>query len=345
MWLEVCPQQALSVSTLLSFLFVVSLYIWRRSTLHDRDDPTVIKQRLFSVVSVCLIAPIVMLQFAREDTAAKHGPPFSTWIGFSTRGLFYSATLPLLLTASLFLGPMYLHFLHYPSLSLLAAHARSYLSSLSSERVLLIKARNLVLAPVCEEFIFRGCVISLLLAASLPYSACLLLSPLLFGLSHLHHLVGLMRAKGMPVPQAVAAVSFQLVHTTLFGTFAAYVYLCTGSVVACMLCHAFCNLMEFPDLGWIGDTRHTAHKRRLSVAVVFVAGMLLFGFGLRGVMERSEYDNWMDEVRAVLQTQELMGGGDVTAGVQSATASADDESLLLLAEGVNGMLANSSATR
>ena len=343
MWLEVSPQQALSVSTLLSFLFVVSLYIWRRSTLHDRDDPTVIKQRLFSVISVCLIAPITMLHFAREDTPAKHGPPFTTWIGFSTRGLLYSATLPLLLTASLFLGPMYLHFLHHPSLSLLLAHAGSFLSSLSSERSLLIKLRNLLLAPVCEEFIFRACVISLLLAADLPYSALLLLSPLLFGLSHLHHLVGLMRSKGFSVPQAVAAVGFQLLHTTLFGTYAAYVYLSTGSVVACMLCHAFCNWMEFPDLGWIGNVYHPAYKRRVSVALVFVVGMLLFGYNLRSVMERSEYENWMDDVRVVLQAQQLAGSSEGTGVVQSVSGSADEG--LLLVEGVNGVLANITSTR
>ena len=341
MWLEVSPQQALSVSMLLSFLFVVSLYIWRRSTLHDRDDPTVIKQRLFSVVSVCLIAPIIMLQFARGDTPAKHGPPFTTWIGFTTHGLFYSATLPLLLTASLFLGPMYLHFLHYPSLSLLLAHASSFLSSLSSERSLLIKLRNLVVAPVCEEFIFRGCVISLLLAANLPYSALLLLSPLLFGLSHLHHLVGLMRSKGFPVPQAVATVAFQLLHTTLFGIYAAYVYLSTGSVVACILCHAFCNWMEFPDLGWTGNPHHPAYKQRLSVAIVFIVGMIVFGCSLRSVMERGEYGNWMDEVRAVLQRQELEGSSVLT-GVQSVSASADEG--LLLVEGVNGQQLSNSTT-
>ena len=340
MWLEVSPQQALSISTLLSFLFVISLYIWRRSTLHDRDDPTVIKQRLFSVISVCLIAPIVILQFAREDTPAKHGPPFTTWIGFTTRGLFYSATLPLLLTASLFLGPMYLHFLHYPSLSLLLAHAGSFLSSLSSERAFLIKVRNLVLAPVCEEFIFRGCVISLLLAANLPYSALLLLSPLLFGLSHLHHLVGMMRSKGVPLPQAVAAVSFQLLHTTLFGTFAAYVYLSTGSVVACILCHAFCNWMEFPDLGWMGNPHHPAYKRRVSVAIVFIVGMVVFGCSLRSVMERGEYSNWMDEVRAVLQRQEVVGGSDMTGGGQSMSGGANE--VLLLVEGIG--LANSTST-
>ena len=341
MWLEVSPQEALSVSALLSFLFVVSLYIWRRSTLHDRDDPTVIKQRLFSVISVCLIAPIVMLHFAREDTPAKQGPPFTTWIGFTTRGLFYSATLPLVLTASLFLGPMYLHFLQYPSLSLLLSQASTLVYSLSSERLFLIKVRNLLLAPVCEEFIFRGCVISLLLAANLPYTALLLLSPLLFGLAHLHHLVGLMRSKGVPAAQAVAAVGFQLLHTTLFGTFAAYVYLSTGSVVACMLCHAFCNWMEFPDLGWIGNPHHPAHKRRLSVALVFIAGMLLFGCSLRSVMERGEYNNWMDDVRAVLQKHESIGGSELTGGVQSVSASAAEG--LLMVEGVNG--ANNNSTR
>ena len=310
MWLEIGAWEALGVSGLLSFLFVLSLYLWRRATLHDRDDPTVIKQRLFSVVSVSIIAPILMLQFARVDTAEKRGPPFTTWIGFPTRGLAYASTVPLLLTASLFLGPMYLHLLHYPSPTLQLQHLSSVLHSLtSSERHLLMTLRNLVFAPLCEEFIFRVCTCSLLAAAGYSTTSTLLLSPLLFGLSHLHHLIGLVRTKGFTLRQATLAVTFQLFHTALFGAFAAYTFLSTGSFIACALSHAFCNLMEFPDLGWMFNSYHVAYGRRVSVGVVFVLGMLLFAVALKPAMEFEGYHNWLPEVRRVAQEAATGTGG------------------------------------
>ena len=319
MWLEIGAWQALGVSALLSFLFVLSLYLWRHATLHDRDDPTVIKQRLFSVVSVCIIAPVVMLQFARVDTPEKHGPPFTTWIGFPTRGLDYAATVPLLLTASLFLGPMYLHLLHYPSPTLQLQHLSALLHSLySSERHRLMTLRNLVFAPLAEEFIFRTCTCSLLAAAGYSITATLLLSPLLFALSHLHHLIGLVRTKGFTLRQAVLAVTFQLFHTALFGAFAAHVYLSTGSFVACALSHAFCNMMEFPDLGWLFNSYHAAYGRRLSVGLAFVLGMALFALAMRPAMELEGYHNWLPEVRRMAQEAAMNAGGGGREGVLAA---------------------------
>ena len=242
--------------------------------------------------------------------------------------------MPLLLTASLFLGPMYLHALRYPSLSLQRSHASSLLHALSSsERALLMTLRNLVFAPLCEEFIFRTCTCSMLAAAGFSTASTLLLSPLLFGLSHLHHLIGLVRAKGFSVRQAAIAVGFQLFHTALFGAFAAYVYLSTGSFLACALSHAFCNLMEFPDLGWMFNVYHAAYSRRLSIAIVFLIGIAVFATALKPAMELDGYHNWLPEVRRMAQQETL---GPTARGADLAAAASEDvkAALVGLAEGI-----------
>lgn len=50
-----------------------------------------------------------------------------------------------------------------------------------------ITVRALLIAPICEEIVFRKFVIDSLKADGYSYSMLVYFSPLLFGLSHLHH--------------------------------------------------------------------------------------------------------------------------------------------------------------
>jgi prenyl protein peptidase len=73
------------------------------------------------------------------------------------------------------------------------------------------------------------------------------LTPLYFGIAHLHHLYEF-RITHSEVPLLVAVLRslFQFTYTSLFGFFAAFVYLRTGNVYTCMLAHTFCNWMGLP---------------------------------------------------------------------------------------------------
>jgi hypothetical protein len=73
----------------------------------------------------------------------------------------------------------------------------------------------------------------------------------IFGAAHLHHLIMLVRARGYTLKQGLLAVGFQLTYTTLFGAYASFVFMRTGSLPAVVLCHTFCNVMGFPDLSWL----------------------------------------------------------------------------------------------
>ncbi len=43
---------------------------------------------------------------------------------------------------------------------------------------------------------------------------------------------------------------FQLSYTTLFGSFASYLFLRTGSILPPITAHIFCNIMGLPQLGY-----------------------------------------------------------------------------------------------
>jgi len=68
-------------------------------------------------------------------------------------------------------------------------------------------------------------------------------------------------------------VAFQMFYTTLFGGYAAFIFMRTGHLASAIVCHAFCNMMGFPDLSWLED-----RKRRVSVGGAYLAGIVVFSF-------------------------------------------------------------------
>jgi len=111
----------------------------------------------------------------------------------------------------------------------------------------LLTWRNLVVAPLSEEFVFRGCMAPLLLMKGFSRRTTILITPLFFGAAHLHHLYELVMFQHAPLHTAVIAVSVQFVYTSVFGAYETYLLLQTHSLAAPMLVHAFCNWMGVPN--------------------------------------------------------------------------------------------------
>ncbi len=155
-------------------------------------------------------------------------------LGLRTPGLLPAAILPLALTAVLFAGP----------LLQLAADRRRWQPRLALPLPVLL--RNLVVAPLVEEFVFRSCMLSYLLACGISPAAAVAFSPLLFAASHLHHLYDLTRFQGHSLHSALAAVAFQFSFTALFGWLAAWLFVRSRHLAGVALPHAFCNLMGPP---------------------------------------------------------------------------------------------------
>ena len=88
-------------------------------------------------------------------------------------------------------------------------------------------------------------------------------TPLIFGLAHLHHLVEFITSRtpdGRRWPplgiiiNGVLRSTFQFAYTSLFGFFAAFVFLRTGNLLVCIIAHSFCNRMGVPRLwGRVGQ--------------------------------------------------------------------------------------------
>jgi membrane protease YdiL (CAAX protease family) len=119
--------------------------------------------------------------------------------------------------------------------------------------------RNVYVAPVAEEFVFRGCVVPLLteVGGVAPRHA-VWLAPLLFSVAHAHHVVHLRRQRGLRT--AVAMVAFQFAYTYVFGVFSASLFVRTRRLAAPTVAHMICNAFGFPELGELWAEPDTARR-------------------------------------------------------------------------------------
>lgn len=128
---------------------------------------------------------------------------------------------------------------------------------------------------------------------SLPRT--ILISPLFFGLAHLHHLKRHIVDERMPVMLACAQTAIQFSYTTLFGMYTTFVFVRTAQIAAAVACHTFCNYMGLPDLSfaWPPSSRcldwlsardrvaaATLHRRRHWLFLAYVVGIGLFAAAL-----------------------------------------------------------------
>jgi prenyl protein peptidase len=107
--------------------------------------------------------------------------------------------------------------------------------------------RNLVAGPVTEEILFRSAIIPLHIIAKMSPTRIVFITPLYFGIAHIHHLYEFrLTHPEVSVLPAVLRSVFQFTYTSLFGFFAAFVYLRTGSLYAAIAAHMFCNWSGLP---------------------------------------------------------------------------------------------------
>lgn len=123
--------------------------------------------------------------------------------------------------------------------------------------------RNLVIAPASEELVFRALTIPLFLLAKTSATRIVFVTPLVFGLAHLHHLFAFLQSRTPSYQRfpplgvwfnGLLLSAFQFAYTSLFGFFAAFVFLRTGNLWAVIVAHSFCNKMGVPRLwGRVGQ--------------------------------------------------------------------------------------------
>jgi prenyl protein peptidase len=232
--------------------FVLSLYVIVPSHVRrlDRDDALQIKWRTAATLTVCAIALAV---YPRVFPVSPRRVLLTSLLWDQGN----ACARVLLHSALLFFGPL-----------VLLLPTRRYNNNSYSYRKPnwnWITIRNLVVAPLTEEIVFRGCIVSALDQTSLSTITISWVAPLFFGCAHVHHLFRSIQA-GSSVKVALLQTTFQFAYTSLFGSYVSFAYLQTRSILAITLCHSFCNVMGLPSLIFRDRTSLLAH----------VAGMVAF---------------------------------------------------------------------
>lgn len=101
--------------------------------------------------------------------------------------------------------------------------------------------------PVTEEVMFRSAIIPLHILANVSPGHIVFIAPLYFGIAHIHHFYEFrLTHPDTPAMMALLRSLFQFGYTTIFGWYATFIYLRTGSLWAVILVHAFCNWCGLP---------------------------------------------------------------------------------------------------
>jgi membrane protease YdiL (CAAX protease family) len=108
--------------------------------------------------------------------------------------------------------------------------------------------RDLFVAPLAEESIFRVCMISpFLYSEQIGVLRICWMTPLFFCVAHMHHAVTKLKS-GEKWQIVLLGTVFQMTYTTLFGAYASYCFIKLGSLIDIVLVHSFCNFMGLPNV-------------------------------------------------------------------------------------------------
>lgn len=223
--------------------YVVPFYLsaaTRPSPTLNRDAPSVIRARIRTVTLACIVASTATLYLLLAT--AK----LTIWDALHLLGWWPIRPFELVracaLTILLFIGPLFEKIFIEGDVDDFR-RGRKIVESLSSWQ----GYRNYVAGPITEEVIFRSVLVPVHLLAKVSPTKIVFLTPLYFALAHVHHFYEFtLTHPHTPLLPALLRSVFQFGYTTLFGWFADFIFLRTGSIYACILIHIFCNWIGLP---------------------------------------------------------------------------------------------------
>ncbi|PWW80346.1 Abi-domain-containing protein [Tuber magnatum] len=250
--LELTPFLANLLSVIYTYNYVGILYLshlTRPQPSLARDAPFVIRARIRAVTVVTIVALINSALVAYFYSPHKTYSDIAAFLGFYVKlPLTLDILRSLLLAAALFLGPLVRR--------LWLEHGwRELQGDVGKMFTTWIGWRNHVAGPFTEEIVFRACVVPLHLLAGRSPGTVVFISPLFFGIAHIHHAYEFYINNPNRVVVMIIRSLFQFTYTTLFGWFATFVFLRTGSVWTSISVHSFCNFMGLPDIGPVDGPR------------------------------------------------------------------------------------------
>ena len=165
-------------------------------------------------------------------------------------GIYPISPLPvsrsILLTALLFAGPFF-------EKGIIHSGWRQWVQGRELHETLSswIGWRNFVAGPFTEEVLFRSVIVSLHIHTEpqLSLTILVLATPLYFGIAHVHHFWEYtLTHPYTPTLPALLRSLIQFAYTTVFGWYATFIFLRTGSLWAVVLIHAQCNWLGLPRI-------------------------------------------------------------------------------------------------
>lgn len=181
-------------------------------------------------------------------------------------------------------------------LSLLTV-VRTELASISTGYDGMILLRNFVIAPVTEELLFRALLTPALTASymsldpqitsyGLSILGLILGCPAFFSVAHLHHLYEKLRGGNTRFVNAIIQVTIQATYTYIFGCISMTLFIRTGNIFACIICHVICNFMGLPDVSFMrsGSSHYgqytVLYSFRITLLLLHGLGLLLFSWAI-----------------------------------------------------------------
>ena len=305
--LKLCTTYALITSS----MFVLNLYLLLPKSVQklSRDNPIQIKWRIFSVfVTIILSIAIYPFLFCDDEESTTSGSSTKS-LGMTlglTEWRLSKSLLPLCHAIVLYFGAICTSVFQHRTLYLLRtkgtkgglAHyiqifvndtfKRKIVDPFTANRWGIV--RDLVIAPASEELIFRSCIITPFLHLESFQNGTLSLTkvswctPLFFGIAHLHHAFKRLRQRDANKKSIILSSMFQFLFTTVFGAYASFCFIKTGSVLGVILLHSFCNFMGLPSLHFFFnfDSKLLSELKyyKIICSLAYVVGIVCFWIGL-----------------------------------------------------------------
>ncbi|KAK9376112.1 uncharacterized protein V1513DRAFT_396917 [Lipomyces chichibuensis] len=261
-------------STVLTLLYVGVLYIHPRSrpsATVSRNDDDVIKTRVTAIMLSSVLSGALTAWILSNDCSISREHALKSlriWPIPPVMELFRSG---LLITGILFIGPLVEKVVFSRGWKYLRADIEIALTGW-------IGCRNYIIGPLTEEFVFRVCIVSIELASGMSPLKAIFLSPLYFGTAHVHHAYEVYLVQPDALTFALLSSLFQFAFTTIFGWYATFLFLRTGSFWQPFIAHVFCNIMGVPKFGAMleGPRWYTHAYNVLLVSGTIAFGTLLF---------------------------------------------------------------------
>ncbi len=242
---HISPTCSILACIFMAVFYVLSLYLWSKQNRFNRNEPSVIRRRFISVILTCFLSFFFLFIIAEQQPANGHS--IQDWIGLKLDLL--ACLTAVLATCILFSGPIlqsivseYTYYYKFK----VRGQSRALLNEFKMNLSDLCFWRNYIVSPFTEEFVFRGCMLPLLIQNFTNWQT-ILLAPLFFGLAHLHHIIEGYFVHGHELKSLLLQHLFQFSYTYIFGIYSSYLFMRTGNLLSCFVSHSICNLMGFPN--------------------------------------------------------------------------------------------------